>query len=246
VTPLATGRVVAVHRWPVKSMGGEAPSALDLGPHGVAGDRAHALFDHWPPRAPRPRRLTARQAPRMLLWRASYGEAAVPADDPPAPTLTAPDGRPFAWDDPALPEALSDDLGREVTLRRDPTLMQDLEDSVLVTVAASHRAVEDALGELELLRWRPNLHVELDAAPFAEERWEGGELRVGAARLALLHPCERCVIPTRDPATAAKRGELLRWLARERRCLFGINARPLGVARVAPGDLVEVRAAAQA
>ncbi len=212
-------------------------AALDVDAVGAAGDRAHAVFDV---HRGEPRRLTARQAPRLLLWHAAYPEGEVAIDDPPLPRVTAPDGRAFGWDDGDLPAALEEDLGRAVTLRRDPTLMQDLEDSLLITVAATHRAVEEVLGPLDFLRWRPNLHLELDAGPFGEEAWEGAELRVGGACLTLLHPCVRCVIPTRDPQTAERRADILRWLARERDTLFGINARARGPARIAAGDAVEL------
>ena len=231
------GRITELHRWPVKSMGGEPVEGLEIDGRGAAGDRAHALFDEF---KDAPRRLTVRQVPRLLLWQASYGDAAVPLDDPPAPALISPDGTSYRWGDPQLPGALADDLGRPVTLRRDPANMQDLPDSLLVTFGASHRAVEEALGPLDPLRWRTNIHVEADAPAFAEEGWEGAELRVGGERLALLHPCVRCVIPTRDPQTAAKKPELLRWLHAERGELFGINARPLAHGRIAVGDEVEL------
>jgi uncharacterized protein YcbX len=65
-------------------------------------------------------------------------------------------------------------------------------------------------------------------------------MTIGDAEIELLHPCERCVIPTRDPDTAERYAELLRWLHRERRGLFGINARPLGEAHIAVGDQVRV------
>ena len=82
----------------------------------------------------------------------------------------------------------------------DESLMRTCRHSVLVTTRATHEAVERALGRpLDLRRWRTNMHVELDADAFAEERWEGRTLRVGEATFKLLHPCERCVIPTRDP-----------------------------------------------
>lgn len=232
-----TGRIAALHRWPVKSFGGEAVDRLEIDGRGAAGDRAHALFDVF---RDRPRRVTVRQVPRMLRWRAAYGEAAVPLDDPPPATVTAPDGRTFDWQDPALPAALEADLGRPLTLRRDAALMQDLPNSLLVTFGASHRAVEEALGPFDALRWRPNVHVEADAEAFAEVAWEGRTLRVGEARLRLLHPCERCVIPTRDPDTAERWPELLRWLAAERGTLFGINARPTGHATIAVGDEVSL------
>jgi uncharacterized protein YcbX len=168
------------------------------------------------------------------------GEDADPAQ-PPLATLTAPDGRAFAWDDPQLPGALAADLGREVVLRRDPAGQQDLADSLLLTTEATLRAVEAELAEpLDLRRFRTNAHLVLDAPPFAEEAWEGATVTVGGARLQLLHPCVRCVIPTRDPDTQERWPRLLRHLAREHGTMFGINARPLHPATIRVGDRVEV------
>ncbi len=105
------GTVTQLHRWPVKSMGGEPVDALTVDGRGAAGDRAHAVFDV---HKGAPRRLTARQAPRLLAWSAAYdGDLSDPA-------LRAPGGAGWAWSDPALPAALSADLGREVTLHSDP------------------------------------------------------------------------------------------------------------------------------
>ena len=236
---LATGRVAELHRWPVKSMAGQPVDALHLDERGAAGDRAHALFDEF---KGTPRRLTVRQVPRMLLWHAGYDGADVTPDDIPFPELTAPDGRTFDWRDPGLPQALADDLGRPVALRRDLGLMQDLGHTLLVTTQATLEAVSAALDtDIDLRRFRTNVHVVLDAGAYAEEAWEGRELTVGDATFRLLHPCERCVIPTRDPETAQKWPELLRWLTRERRMLFGMNARPLHRARIAIGDPVSLR-----
>ena len=236
---LATGRVAELHRWPVKSMAGQPVDALNIDERGAAGDRAHALFDEF---KGAPRRLTVRQVPRMLLWRAGYDGADVTPQDVPFPELTAPDGRTFDWRDPQLPQALEDDLGRPVALRRDLGLMQDLDHSLLVTTQATLDAVSAALDtEIDLRRFRTNVHVVLDAEPYAEEEWEGRELTIGDAAFRLLHPCERCVIPTRDPDSAQKWPELLRWLTRERRMLFGMNARPLRPARIAIGDPVSLR-----
>ena len=236
---LATGRVTELHRWPVKSMAGQPVDALNIDERGAAGDRAHALFDEF---KGAPRTLTVRQVPRMLLWHAGYDGADVTPQDVPFPELTAPDGRTFDWRDPELPQALEDDLGRPVALRRDLGLMQDLDHSVLVTTQATLDAVSVALDtEIDLRRFRTNVHVVLDAEPYAEEEWEGRELTIGDAAFRLLHPCERCVIPTRDPDSAQKWAELLRWLTRERRMLFGMNARPLRPARIAIGDPVSLR-----
>jgi len=235
------GTVTALNRWPVKSLAGETAQGLRIDPRGAAGDRAHALYDT---HRGAPRRLTAREAPGMLRWAAAYDGLPGDALDPrevPLPHLTAPDGTRYRWDDPALPAALGDDLGRDIALRRDLTLMQDLGNTLLITVSATLEAVSATLGRpLDLRRFRTNVHVELDADAYAEEGWEGRRLRIGEAELQLLHPCERCVIPTRDPDTTVKDAEILRWLTREHGGLFGINARPRGDARIAVGDQVEL------
>jgi hypothetical protein len=238
-----TGTLVALDRYPVKSLAGEPLRAARLDRRGLGGDRTHLLeFEHksgW-------MRLSAREAPRMLEWRGCYPDHPDAALDPEAPPLAwvaDGDGRRRRWDDPELPGVLSDSLGRPVRLARDLGGRPDLVDSVLLTTEATRLAVEAALGRpVDARRFRTNFHVVLDAPAFAEEQWEGGRLRVGGADFELLHPCERCAIPTRDPddPTAHKWGELLRWLFRERGGVFGINARALGPAEVRVGDPVRV------
>lgn len=233
-----TGRVLSLHRWPVKSMGGESVRALRIDERGAAGDRTHAVFDVF---KGAPRRLTAREAPRLLAWSARYVKAEPAPDAPPFPILRAPDGTEFAWDDPDLPAALSDDLGRAVTLRRDLAGQQDLERSLLVTTQATHDQLEAELGRpLDLRRWRTNVHVALDARARAEDGWEGRRLRLGEADFALLHPCKRCVIPTRDPDDQSKDPEILKHLTHHHGMLFGMNARPLATGRIDVGDPVVI------
>jgi len=242
--PALPGRVLELRRWPVKSLAGERISASRLDGRGFAGDRTDALFELRPDGTAL-RRLTARQAPRMLLWSAAYAslpDDGVAVEAPPPATVTAPDGRRFCSEDPALAAALSDDLGRRVEVRRDLQGQQDLPRSVLITFEASRRALEGLLGRgIDVRRFRPNVHLELEGlAPFAEERLTGARARIGEVELELLHPCERCVIPTRHPDSSEKWPELLRFLARERAALFGLNARALGPGRVALGDPVEI------
>ncbi|HEU4977124.1 MAG TPA: MOSC domain-containing protein [Baekduia sp.] len=235
---MLAGSVLSLHRWPVKSLAGEQADALALDVRGVAGDRAHALYDEF---RGHPRRLTVRQVPRMLRWRAAYRDGEVTPDGVPVPTLTAPDGAAYRWDDPALAGALAEDLGRPVELRRDLGLMQDVRDTIHVTTQATLAALGEELGRpLDVRRFRPNVHVALDAAPYAEQGWTGRRLRVGGVVLELLDPCERCVIPTRDPETTVKDPEILRRLARQHDTCFGIYARAAGPGRIAAGDPVEL------
>jgi uncharacterized protein YcbX len=241
---MTAGIVTSLARWPVKSLAGERATALRLDGRGIAGDRAHALLEAAGPEKRRGRAMTIRQAPGMLRWSATYAERpddALGVDAVPLPSVTGPDGTRYRWDDPALPAALGADLGRPVALTRDDGLLQDLRNSILVTTQASLEGVALALGhDVDLRRFRTNIHVTLDAPAFAEEGWEGRRLAVGDVELELLHPCARCVIPTRDPDTTVKHAEILRWLTREHGGLFGINARAHGCGRVAVGDAVRL------
>ncbi len=240
---MSSGRVLELWRWPVKSMAGERLRSLRVDPRGAGGDRTHAvLHEHkgeWKP-------LTAREAPRLLAWNAAYPfapDAGLRPEDPPLAHVTTPDREhTFTWTDPRLRHALADDLGRPVQLRRDVAGIQDLRQSLLVTVEATRSALADELGtEIDLRRFRPNVHVELDADAWAEQGWEGGTLTFsGGVTLRLLHPCERCAIPTRSPATQEKWPELLRHLTAAHGMLFGINARVLRSGRVAAGETVEI------
>jgi hypothetical protein len=230
---MPTGTVLSLHRWPVKSFGGERLDVLPVDERGVPGDRAHALWQRGG------KRLTARGAPGTLRWSARYD---APCDGAiPAPVVTAPDATTYRWDEPQLAERLSADLGRDVALVSDERGQQDVPRSILITVEASRRALESELGRpVDVLRFRPNLHVALDARPFAEQAWEGRRLRVGDAELELLHPCVRCSIITREPGTGASWGELLEHLTQRHDATFGIYARPLAPAAIRTGDPVEL------
>ena len=236
--PTAIGTVAELHRWPLKSMGGEPVSELRIDERGAGGDRTYALFDGF---KGRPRRLTAREAPRLLAWSASYGGAAVDPAEPPAATLTAPDGRVYGADDAGLPAILAEDLKREVEVRRDVRGQQDLPQTLLLTTQSTLEALRGELGDdLDLRRFRTNVHAVLDAPAWAEHEWEGRPLRIGEAELQALHACLRCVIPTRDPDTQAKMPQLLKHLNREHGAAFGLNVRPLAPARIRVGDPIVI------
>lgn len=222
----ASGSLLRLARWPVKSTGGEFITHADINRQGVAGDRRYTVVDL--DRDP-PRHLTAAETPRLLRWKA--------VDQ----TLKGPDGRSYLIDDPAASHALSADLDRRVILRPHATAQQYLSGSVLITVEASLRALERELEcPIDLRRFRPNLHLRLDSAPFEEHDWQGLVLQVGTATFDLLHPCDRCVIAARDPDNGRKWPQLLRHLGDAHDLLFGIFAAPRADARITLGDPVQL------
>jgi uncharacterized protein YcbX len=217
-----TGRVSDVFRWPAKGFGGERPDSIALTPHGVAGDRIRMLRSNG-------KKVAALGVPRLLLWRATSSGTRDPA------------GREWSWEDPGLPAALGEDLRRPIAIEDHPDGRPDVPGTVLVTVEASRVAMEDALGaQLDIRRFRPNLHLALAVPAWAEEEWVGRRLRVGGAELVGDHLCDRCAVITRDPDTSEKWGEVLRWVNDRRDSFFGVRCRVTKPGTVRAGDPVSV------
>lgn len=104
------------------------------------------------------------------------------------------------------------------------------------------RGAADSHAPLAMERFRPNLVVDGDVEPFAEDAWPG--IRVGDVELRFAEHCDRCVMTTVDPTTLVRGQEPLRTLARHRRwdgkVWFGVRMVPVTTGRVAVGDPVTV------
>ncbi len=115
VGPTATVR--SLHRYPVKSMLGEALEEAALGPAGVPGDRAWAVVDAEDgtvASAKHPRKWAG-----LLELRAAYVEEPR-AGDPPPVAITFPGGDTRRSDDADIDDVLSAALGRAVRLTARP------------------------------------------------------------------------------------------------------------------------------
>jgi uncharacterized protein YcbX len=105
------GVVQDLFRYPVKSMRGERLSEVDIGTHGVIGDRAYALCEA------NGRVVTAKKWANMLEFSAHYD--AVPTPGALAPLrITLPDGQTIQAQAPDASAMLSAVLGRPVVLER--------------------------------------------------------------------------------------------------------------------------------
>jgi len=229
------GTVAGLHRWPVKSLRGERVAAARFDDRGMAGDRAFALIDLREKR--KGKVVTVRQNPGMLAWSSSYDGAEVDYAAP--PTLRGPDGATWAWADPELPGALTESFGIPLELRAADG-MQDRGPTVLVTVEASRLALEQELSApVELDRFRPNVHLTLDAPAFAEEDWGAGTtITIGDVELTATGdnsgPCIRCAVPSWDPVGRERWPKLQTWLIEQHDNKFGLIMRVTrpGVSRV--------------
>lgn len=208
MTSESVGTVAGCWRYPVKSFQGLSVRQLSVEPTGVAGDRTWGLIDIEVDRL-----LTAKRTGSLLGARAT--------DD----DVTLPDGSTFAVDDPALDGALTEWIGRPVRMARAadtppmsyqmtfdppndeaelfdiPTPEGSFVDIAAVHVVATPTLAACAAGrpdvDWDVRRFRPNLVLDVDVAPFGEEKWIGQQFSVGPVTLQVDGPMVRCAMPLR-------------------------------------------------
>ncbi|NUR26604.1 MAG: MOSC domain-containing protein [Catenulispora sp.] len=200
----AVGTVVALWRYPVKSMRGEQVAGAAVDARGLVGDRRWAVWD------PEGRFGSCKDTRRfrrmdgLLDFVAGYPDAPDIADAPTspnapaspedtavgAPQLLAPDGARHPVPSPAADDAVRAHIGRD-----DVRLMPEAE-------TPHHDAAPLHLLSTATLDWyrqqlqdvptderrlRPNLVVRLPGAQaFAEDAWHGRRLRIGDGPHAVL------------------------------------------------------------
>ena len=108
------GTIEALWRYPVKSMQGEEVEESTVGPRGLAGDRAYALYD------PESNRIAS--AKRPLVWGKlfEFGASIVEAGEPPVVRVTFPDGTSAETGGDGLEARLSEEFGMEVRVLSAP------------------------------------------------------------------------------------------------------------------------------
>lgn len=235
-TPTEIGHIEALFRYPVKSMRGERLESVELGWHGVQGDRRFALRKvedkggfPW---------LTASKVPELLLF-TPHG-----SEDGGLPTLVrTPEGR-------DLP-IFGDELAREVERRFGaPLQMMQLKhgifDEGLVSVIATDTTDELtrlAGQESDVRRFRPNIVVRLvQSGPFQEDGWVGGALSFGdgddAPTVAVTLRDERCSMINFDPDTAGSAPEMMKAAVRANGNHAGVYGTVTRTGRLAVGQKI--------
>lgn len=226
------GRVAALWRYPVKSMGAEPLESAEVSWHGVAGDRRWAFIRGGMERSGFPW-LTIRELPAMGLYRPRFAEPGRP--DGSATLVRTPDGAELDVVDPALAAELGH--GARV-IKQDRGVFDTFPLSLLTTqTVAGLGALVGA--PLDVQRFRPNLLIDApDGGPFPEDDWVGSVLRIGGARVRVDKRDGRCVMVNVDPATTQRDPAVLRAIAQERNACLGVYGTIVQPGIVQAGDEV--------
>jgi hypothetical protein len=226
------GRVVELWRYPVKSMRGEALEAVDVGWHGLAGDRRWAFIRAGMERSGFPWH-TIRERPEMSHYHPRFAEPGRP--DGSATLVRTPGGDEYDVVDPAL----AAELGEGVRVIKESRGVFDTMPLSLITTRAVAGIGAMAGAELDFRRFRPNLLVEpADEIDFPEDGWVGAVLRIGGLRMRVDKRDGRCVMVNVDPVTLERNPAVLRTIARERDACLGVYGTTVEPGRVAVGDPV--------
>jgi hypothetical protein len=226
------GRVVALYRYPVKSMAGEPLAAADVSWHGLAGDRRWAFVRPGLERSGFPW-LTIRERSDMTHFRPAFTDPDRP--DASATAVTTPGGDRYDVADAELARELGEGVR---VIKQDRGAFDALPLSLMTTQTVA--GLEAHAGRaLDVRRFRPNLVVDAgEADPFAEDGWVGATLRIGTLRMRVDKRDKRCVVVNVDPETTARDPRVLRAIARERGAQLGVYGSVVEPGRVAVGDAV--------
>jgi uncharacterized protein len=227
------GRVVALWRYPVKSMAAEELDAVEVAWHGLAGDRRWAFIRDGQARSGFPW-LTMREHPQLAHYRPRFAEPDRPNAS--ATLVRTPSGGELDVADPAL----AAEFGAGVrVIKQDRGVFDTMPLSLLSTqtLAGLGRLVG---ADLAVTRFRPNILVDASGSDFPEDAWVGRGLRVGGLWLRVDQRDQRCVMVTIDPVTLHRDPAILRAIARERDARLGVYGSTVTPGPIEVGDPVEL------
>lgn len=227
-------RVVALRRYPVKSLGGEALGSVTVDARGLVGDRGYAVVDG-------EGRLAAGKDSRRFRRRDavfSYGAHTASS----AVVVTGPAG---SWPvgDPALDAALSEACGAAVAVLPEGEVPYFDADAVSLIGTATLAWCRAELGvDADVRRLRTNVVVHT-TEPFVEESWVGSTVAIGSVELAVSERVERCRTIDLAQDGVATTTPWLKALGGARELCVAVYAGVVTPGVLSVGDAVSVRGA---
>ena len=264
------GSLASLHRYPLKSMMGEALNAAHVTPRGLFGDRSYALHDSETGKVVSAK--NPRKWPNLFSYHAAYASPPVAGSAVPPVRVMLPDGGSVVSSSPDFAPTLSATLGRSVTLLATPPPkaqleeywpdMEELANRDVVTdegmpegtffdLAVLHVLTTGTLDRLRELnprsrfeprRFRPNLIIDTGGQEgFVENEWIGKMIAIGAeVRIQVTGPCPRCVMTTLSQADLPKDPAILKTAVKHNEARVGAYASVVQTGTIRIGDQLTV------
>lgn len=234
MTAHVVGRIVALFRYPVKSMSSESLDSVEVGWNGLAGDRRWAFIRDsmagngfpW---------MTIRQRADMWHYTPRFVEPEHP--DVTQTMVTTPSGEELDVTDPALASQLGDGVR---LIRQTRGIFDTFPLSLISTRTVDAMSALTGLA-LEPRRFRPNILVETFADnEYPEDNWVGHTLSFGEVKMRVDKRDKRCVITNVDPETTEKDPSVLRAITQDRQACLGVYGTTVQPGRLSVGDSITI------
>lgn len=218
--------VEQLRRYPVKSMGGEALTSIELNARGMVGDRRYAVRDAGDHLVSGKNSKRFRRHDEIFEFRASTidGEVLVQHGDASWPATS-----------PELAGRLTELMGEPMRVVEDADASHFDKGSVSLIGTATLEWWRQRGIDADPRRLRVNIVVETDE-PFEEESWVGSELVVGGVRLRAVKRVPRCRMVDVPQDGAAAEHKWLKSLAQDRDMCAAIYADVVAPGSVTIGD----------
>jgi uncharacterized protein YcbX len=227
------GRIAALWRYPVKSMGGEALEALAIDERGVIGDRYFALKDSDGRLGSGKTTKRFRQIAGLLDFSAATEDGVV--------VIRFPDGRSIRADDPVLGPTLTAICGMAIQVEsedQDRIMHRDSAPLHLLTeasIAWLRVRVPDVA--IDMRRFRPNIVIAPEADGLVEQDWLGRVIMIGdGLMIRAARPTVRCVMTTLPQGELGEAPAVLQTLTQQNAASLGIYAEVLRPGTVRIGE----------
>ena len=227
-------RVLSLTRYPVKSMGGETLTTVQVGEAGLAGDREWAVY------GADGKLASGKHSRRFRRMDPVFEAVARRAGDDTVVVL--PTGALVVVGSAEADTALSEHFGEPVTVRRETDVLH--QDAATFSLVGS--ATLEELGRhegdgrpLDPRHLRANVVVRT-AEPYVEEAWVGREVTIGGVRLRVSEPIERCRMVGVAQVDLPERPGMLKAISDHHDLNAGVYASVLQTGSISVGDTVLV------
>lgn len=226
------GEVRSLHRYPVKSLLGEALGEVVIEPRGLCGDRRWAVRDGDGKLGSGKSSQRFRTMDGLLRFSARYAGGEV--------LVRLPGGRAVPVADPECAAAISEMVGRPVTVCVEGEVPHFDSKPVHLLTTASLRWARSLAGgaTIDERRFRPNVVVETPGGGAVEQDWIGRTIALGEVRLRVLKSTKRCVMVTLPQAELPHEPRVLSALTGHGEAYLGVLAEVEVPGRVRAGDPV--------
>lgn len=264
------GALASLHRYPVKSMMGEALNSAEITARGLFGDRSYALCDLETGKVVSAK--NPKKWPNLFSYRAAYTSPPEAGSAVPSVRVMLPNGGYAVSSSPDFASSVSATLGRAVSLvatppqgaqleeywpdmeelsKRDVVTDEDMPPGTFFDLAILHVLTTSTLDQLRKLnprsrfeprRFRPNLIIDTGGREgFVENDWIGKTISIGPeVRIEVTGPCPRCVMTTLSQADLPKDPAILKTAAQHNEARVGIYASVVQAGTVRIGDTLTI------